>query len=270
MRRYFIYLCYDGSAYCGWQQQPNGLSVQEVVTKALSTLLRQPTTLTGAGRTDAGVHAAMMVAHFDASLDESTDSLTNKLNRLLPPDISVYGLREVCPEAHARFDATSRTYRYYVSTAKRPFARHYAYRLFHTPDFDLMNVAARHLLTAADFSSFCKVHTDARTRVCRVTRAEWSPLRKETGAGGEAWPESMAHTPSSADYVFTITADRFLRNMVRAVVGTLLEVGKGRLTPQAFADIIDRHDRCAAGTSVPAHALFLTDITYPERLFIKQ
>ena len=248
MQRYFIDLAYDGTAYHGWQVQPNGASVQECLEKALSTLLRREVGVVGAGRTDAGVHASLMVAHFDADglLDEAF--MTDKLNRLLPPDISVYRLRAVKPEAHARFDATSRMYRYYVTTAKRPFDRQYRCRLFQRPDFDRMNEAARALFDYTDFTSFSKLHTDVKTNNCRITLAQWTQVDDDT-------------------WQFTIRADRFLRNMVRAIVGTLLEVGRGRLTVEGFRRVIEQRDRCAAGTSVPGHALFLADIAYPDDLF---
>ena len=249
MQRYFIYLAYDGTSYHGWQVQPNGVSVQECLMKALSTLLRQPTEVVGAGRTDAGVHARLMVAHFDSpqALDEVF--MTDKLNRLLPPDISVYCLRAVKPDAHARFDAVSRTYRYYVTTAKVPFERQYRCRLYSEPDFDRMNEAAHTLFDYTDFTSFSKLHTDVKTNNCRIMQAHWERLDEVT-------------------WVFTIRADRFLRNMVRAVVGTLLEVGRGKLSVEGFRRVIEQKDRCRAGTSVPGCALFLEDITYPEDLFV--
>ncbi len=248
MQRYFIYLAYDGTSYHGWQVQPNGVSVQERLTKALSTLLRQPTEVVGAGRTDAGVHARLMVAHFDSSQALNEVFMADKLNRLLPPDISVYRLRAVRPDAHARFDATSRTYRYYVTTAKMPFERQYRCRLFSMPDFNRMNEAAQTLFDYTDFTSFSKLHTDVKTNNCRIMQARWERLDEVT-------------------WVFTIQADRFLRNMVRAVVGTLLEVGRGKLSVEGFRKVIEQKDRCRAGTSVPGCALFLEDITYPEELF---
>lgn len=248
MQRYFIYLCYDGTAYHGWQIQPNGSSIQATLMEALSTLLRRPVEVTGAGRTDAGVHARLMVAHFDADAPLDTSLLTDKLNRLLPPDVAVYRVVPVRPEAHARFDATYRTYEYYVSTSKSPFRRHYSYRLFRTPDFAAMNLAAQQLLQHTDFTSFSKLHTDVKTNNCRVMRAEWTPVDEST-------------------WCFTIQADRFLRNMVRAIVGTLLQVGQGKLSIEGFNEIILKRDRCSAGTSVPGEALFLVDIGYPEELF---
>lgn len=248
--RYFVYLSYDGTAYHGWQVQPNGISVQECVEKALGILLRRPTPVVGAGRTDAGVHAALMVAHFDADHPLDCVLVTDKLNRLLPPDISVSHLHAVKPDAHARFDATSRTYKYYVCMAKSPFKRQYSCRLFQQPDFERMNQAAAILSEYEDFTSFSKLHTDVKTNNCRVTHALWTP------EGPDTW-------------VFTICADRFLRNMVRAIVGTLLEVGRGKLTIEGFRKVIEQKDRCKAGTSVPGNALFLTDITYPDTLFLE-
>ena len=202
----------------------------------------------GAGRTDAGVHARLMVAHFDSPQALNEVFMADKLNRLLPPDISVYHLRAVRPNAHARFDATSRTYRYYVTTAKMPFERQYRYRLFSMPDFNRMNEAAQTLFDYTDFTSFSKLHTDVKTNNCRIMQARWERLDEVT-------------------WVFTIQADRFLRNMVRAVVGTLLEVGRGKLSVEGFRKVIEQKDRCRAGTSVPGCALFLEDITYPEELF---
>ena len=244
-----MYLSYDGAAYHGWQIQPNGVSVQECLMRALSTLLRRETDVVGAGRTDAGVHASLMVAHFDAESPLDTALLADKLNRLLPPDIAVHRVRPVHPKAHARFDATSRTYHYYVTTAKTPFLRSYRCRLFRTPDFGRMNEAAATLFHYTDFTSFSKLHTDVKTNNCRIMHAAWTQVDDVT-------------------WVFTIQADRFLRNMVRAIVGTLLDVGRGKLTVEGFRRIIEQKDRCLAGTSAPAEGLFLADITYPDGLFL--
>ena len=250
MQRYFIYLAYDGTNYHGWQIQPNGISVQECLMKALATVLRNETEIVGAGRTDTGVHASRMVAHFDQENEiPDTALLTDKLNRLLPPDISIYGIRRVREDAHARFDAIARTYTYYITTCKYPFNRQYRYRLYHTPDVTGMNEAARTLLEYADFTSFSKLHTDVKTNMCNVTHAAWTQENENT-------------------WVFTIRADRFLRNMVRAIVGTLLDVGRGKLTVEGFRRIIEQQDRGKAGTSAPAHALFLTNVEYPERIFL--
>ena len=244
--RYFIYLSYDGARYHGWQIQPNGISVQEVLSKALSTLLREPIEVTGAGRTDAGVNASLMVAHFDTT-QEVDENLAYKLNKFLPYDIAIHKIIPVKPDAHARFSATSRTYHYYVITEKSPFEP-YAYRFPQPLDFDLMNEAAATLFDYIDFTSFSKLHTDVKTNNCRITHAEWRQV-------------------SPIKWQFTITADRFLRNMVRAVVGTLLDVGRGVLTIEQFREIIEKKDRCSAGTSVPGNALFLADVTYPEEIF---
>lgn len=246
--RYFITLSYDGTNYHGWQIQPNGSSVQETLSNALSTLLREETSVVGAGRTDAGVHAMKMIAHFDTVQHVDCLHLVDKLNRILPPDIAVQSVQSVCAEAHARFSATSRTYHYYVSTAKSPFNRSRAMRLFHEPDFERMNEAARRLFDYTDFTSFSKLHTDVATNNCRIMQAEWLQ------AGEHEW-------------LFVIQADRFLRNMVRAVVGTLLEVGRGKMTVDDFCKVIEKKDRCGAGTSVPAHALFLVDVTYPDNIY---
>ena len=244
MQRYFIYLAYDGTNYHGWQIQPNGDSVQQQLMNALKTLLRREVVeVTGAGRTDTGVHAKLMVAHFDHDEPIDCSQLADKLNRLLPSDISVFKVAPVDVELHARFSAKSRRYEYYVTTAKSPFLRQYRYRLHKAPDFDLMNQAAALLLQVDDFTSFSKLHTDVKTNICHVTRAEWSRVDEVT-------------------WVFTIQADRFLRNMVRAIVGTLLEVGYGKLSLADFQQVIQQKDRCSAGMSVPAQGLFLADIQY--------
>ena len=251
--RYFIQLSYDGTGYHGWQVQPNGVSVQEVLQKALSTLLRQPTEVTGAGRTDAGVHASMMVAHFDwpaahegegceeAPLD--CTQLTYKLNRLLPPDVAVQAVRPVGPEMHARFSATRRTYHYYIHTRKDPFLRGYSWQVNVPLDFALMNEAAQVLLEYSDFTSFSKTGTDVKTNICQLTEARWEQLKP-------------------GEWRFTVSANRFLRNMVRAIVGTLVEVGRHRMTISKMRHAIEAKDRQRAGESVPGHALYLTNIEY--------
>lgn len=251
--RYFIQLSYDGTGYHGWQVQPNGVSVQEVLQKALSTLLRQPTEVTGAGRTDAGVHASMMVAHFDwpaAHEGEGSEEtplactqLTYKLNRLLPPDVAVQAVRPVSPEMHARFSATRRTYHYYIHTRKDPFLRGYSWQVNVPLDFALMNEAAQVLLEYSDFTSFSKTGTDAKTNICQLTEARWEQLKP-------------------GEWRFTVSANRFLRNMVRAIVGTLVEVGRHRMTISQMRHAIEAKDRQRAGESVPGHALYLTNIEY--------
>ena len=244
--RYFIYLSYDGARYHGWQIQPNGISVQEVLNKALSTLLRESIEVTGAGRTDAGVNASLMVAHFDTT-KEVDEQLVYRLNKFVPADIAIHQIIPVKDDAHARFSATSRTYIYYILTEKSPFEP-YAYRFPLPLDFDKMNEAAQTLFEYIDFTSFSKLHTDVKTNNCHITYARWEQV-------------------SPIKWQFTITADRFLRNMVRAIVGTLLDVGRGVLTIQQFREIIEKKDRCSAGTSVPGNALFLSGITYPEEIF---
>lgn len=249
-QRYFIYLAYDGTNYHGWQIQPNGISVQECLMKALATFLRREIEVIGAGRTDAGVHATLMVAHFDFEGDAlDVELVADKLNRLLPPDISVYQVRRVKSDAHARFDATARTYKYYITTSKNPFNRQYRCRIHGNLDFKRMNEAAQELFDYSDFTSFSKLHTDVRTNICRITMAEWTQVDEAT-------------------WVFTIRADRFLRNMVRAIVGTLLEVGRGKMTVQDFKQVIELQDRGKAGTSAPGQALFLVNVEYPENLLI--
>jgi len=242
--RYFITLSYDGLRYHGWQIQPNGDSVQAKLQWALTTLLRQDIQVTGAGRTDAGVHARKMVAHFDiAHLPLTTVDLVYKLNRLLPQDIAVQKAEQVSDDLHARFSATSRTYHYYIHTIKDPFRRSTSCELHYPLDFVAMNKAANILLDYEDFGAFCKAHADVKTTICDVTVAQW-------------------HQTSPTDWYFEITANRFLRNMVRAVVGTLIDVGRGRLSIDEFRQVIEGRKRTEAGESMPAHALFLEDITY--------
>ncbi|WP_297242040.1 tRNA pseudouridine(38-40) synthase TruA [uncultured Prevotella sp.] len=244
MQRYFIYLSYDGTAYHGWQVQPNGISVQEEMQKALSTLLRQDIEIVGAGRTDAGVHARVMVAHFDFEQALDVVQLAYKLNRILPKDISVSKVMAVSTDMHARFSAVKRTYHYYIHLHKDPFHRFYSCELHYELDFRLMNEAAAYLLECSDFAAFCKVHTDVKTTICKVTEARW------IDDGGGCWH-------------FVISADRFLRNMVRAVVGTLIDVGRHRLTLEQFKAVVEGKNRSNAGESMPGNALFLEDVKYP-------
>ena len=214
----------------------------------MSTILRRPMSIVGAGRTDAGVHAQLMVAHFDSE-EPIPDLLflADKLNRLLPKDIAIDRIVPVAPDAHARFDATSRTYKYYLTAKKNPFNYDWVYRYIGKLDFDLMNEACQVLFDYTDFTSFSKLHTDVKTNNCRIMEAGWK-------LEGDVW-------------VFTIRADRFLRNMVRAIVGTLLEVGRGKLSLSGFREVIEAKDRGRAGTSAPGHALYLVNVEYPERIF---
>jgi tRNA pseudouridine38-40 synthase len=248
-RRYFIYLSYKGTAYHGWQIQPNGISVQEVLEKALSTILRIKTEITGAGRTDTGVHAKLMVAHFDAEMEITNhEALALKMNSILPKDIAVYKIVAVKPDAHARFDAISRRYEYHIVTEKNVFRTELATRFNERLDFDKMNMAASVLMDYTDFTSFSKLHTDVKTNNCKISCAYWTKIADE--------------------WIFTIEADRFLRNMVRAVVGTLIEVGRGKMDVDDFKMVIEAKNRCKAGTSVPAQGLFLVDIKYPDQVFL--
>ena len=245
--RYFADIEFDGTAYSGWQIQPQSPSVQQTLEEALALFLRQKVDVTGAGRTDAGVHAAQMIAHFDLDEPQDPDWMVHKLNGILPPDIAVHRIFPVRPDAHARFDATARTYKYYVTLDKSAFHRNYSWFLPNEPDFELMNKAAGLLISTVDFTSFSKLHTDTKTNDCHVTEAQWSPM--EDGR-----------------WVFTITADRFLRNMVRAIVGTLMDVGRHKLSIEGFRQIIESKDRCSAGDSAPAPGLFLYKIEYPDNI----
>lgn len=241
--RYFIHFSYDGTNYHGWQIQPNGITVQGELQHALSVLLRADTPVTGAGRTDTGVHARNMVAHFDTEASIDGEQLVYKLNRLLPRDIAVSRIVEVADDMHARFSATRRTYRYYVCTKKDPFCRNYYWHTHFNLDFELMNTAADVLKEYDDFGAFCKSHSDAKTTLCTIYEAQW-------------------HQQADGSWYFEITANRFLRNMVRAVVGTLVEVGRHRMSLEEFRRVIEGKKRTDAGESMPGHALFLESVEY--------
>jgi tRNA pseudouridine38-40 synthase len=252
-QRYFIEIAFDGTRYHGWQTQPNAIAVQQVLDKALSTVLRQPIETLGCGRTDTGVHAKQLFAHFD--LMEHNEAghgpwtidhrlrLTRGINALLPFDISAKRIVSVHPEAHARFDATSRSYEYHTHFDKDPFRHNFSWQLRDRPDVELMNQAAKIIMEYTDFSCFSKSNTQVKTNNCKITRAEW------------VW--------DGDGLIFHITADRFLRNMVRAIVGTLMMVGRKEIAPNDVRQIIDSKNRSNAGTSVPACGLYLTAIKYP-------
>lgn len=244
--RYFICLSYNGSAFCGWQIQENANSVQEELQKTLSMLLKEPVSVTGAGRTDSGVHAINYIAHFDCqSVIQDTAHLAYKMNAILPKEIAVHSIYQVHNTAHARFDAISRSYKYYVHTNKDPFENGFSY--FVRPDnmdIEKMNLAARYFLGEHDFSSLEKVNGGNKTSICTVTHAEWVQI-------------------SEHKFVFSVTANRFLRNMVRAMVGSLLEVGSGKRQPEWIRQMLAQKNRCAAGQSVPGKALFLVEVKYP-------
>lgn len=248
-QRYFIELAYDGTHYHGWQIQPNAVSVQEILNKALATILRQPVETVGCGRTDTGVHAKEFFAHFDAPLppeggaNVQIESVPIRgLNALLPYDIAVKNIFPVHEDAHARFDATLRSYQYHINFNKDPFLRGYSWLVRDVPDLELMNQAAANIMEYTDFSCFSKSNTQVKTNNCKISRAEW--VRTEQGM------------------VFHISADRFLRNMVRAIVGTLMMVGKHEMPPEALREIIESKNRSNAGMSVPACGLYLTEVKY--------
>lgn len=243
MYRYFIELAYNGKPYHGWQIQPNAPTVQEELNNALSRLLGTSTPVTGCGRTDTGVNASFFVAHFDSEKTiEDPKQLRYKLNRMLSNEISIFRIFPVDSELHARFSAKSRTYKYYLNKNKDPFSFEFAYRPYPLPNIDMMNQACQILMEYNDFTSFSKLHTDVKTNICHITHASWEETEKQI--------------------IFTITADRFLRNMVRAIVGTMLMIGQGKISPLQLRDIIEQKDRGSAGISVPGSALFLYNITY--------
>jgi tRNA pseudouridine38-40 synthase len=240
--RYFIKFSYNGTNYHGWQYQPNASSVQETLAKAVSVILNETVELMGAGRTDTGVHARIMFAHFDFDKNIEAGTIVHKLNSFLPKDIVVFEIIRVHDDAHARFDATRRTYEYRINTSKDAFMHEQSWYYQTELDIELMNKAAELLLTHTDFQCFSKVNTDVNTFNCKITEAFW----KQEGNA----------------LIFTISADRFLRNMVRAIVGTLINVGLHKITLADFNTIIESRNRSEAGFSVPAHGLYLTDIQY--------
>jgi len=250
--RYFIELAYKGTNYHGWQYQPGAVSVQETINKSLSILLKTNIDIVGAGRTDTGVHAKQMFAHFDSEVELKENQLIQKLNSFLPDDIAINGLIKVADDAHARFDATKRTYQYHIHTVKDVFEKEGSY-FFQTPlDIKKMNAACKILFKHNDFECFSKVNTDVKTFNCVIFEANWK-LKKTRDNQDNNGIDKL---------VFTITADRFLRNMVRAIVGTMINIGTGKINIEDFERIIESKDRSQAGFSVPAHALYLTKIDY--------
>jgi len=243
--RYFIELSYNGTNYHGWQKQLNANSVQEELTKCISILLQEEVEIIGAGRTDAGVHAEQMFAHFDIEISIDSEKFIPKLNSFLPNDISIKRIFKVKEDTHARFTAISRTYQYFVSTQKDIFNPN-LHLVFKNLDIDKMNKACKYLMGEQDFTSFSKVNTDTITNNCDITHAKWNKK------GG--------------NIIFTISANRFLRNMVRSIVGTLIDVGTGKIEVEEIKKIIENKNRREAGISVPAKALFLTQVKYPENI----
>lgn len=250
MARYFVELSYMGKAYCGWQRQPDAPTVQQQLEEKLSTLLREPIEVVGAGRTDTGVNSSFYVAHFDTVEPiVDRDQCCYKLNRMLPVDIAVMALREVKREAHARFDARMREYRYYISTRKNPFTFDLAWQYTVPLDIEKMNKAASYLLNCEDFTTFAKLGSDNRTNICHIVKAQWELL-----------PDGML--------CFTIRADRFLRNMVRSIVGTLVDVGRGRYTVEEFGEILHARDLSRASAGAPACGLYLSRVVYDDDIYL--
>ncbi|OFY85889.1 MAG: tRNA pseudouridine(38-40) synthase TruA [Bacteroidetes bacterium RIFCSPLOWO2_12_FULL_31_6] len=248
MSRFFIEIKYDGTDYHGWQIQQNAHAVQAEINNALSTLLQEEILVSGAGRTDTGVHAQQFFAHFDTHQNFDKDQLIYKLNYFLPPTISCSSIVKVIDNAHARYSAIERTYEYWITPTKNPFLNHKAYYFPFVLNLELMNEAVTELLKSTDFSCFSKSNTDTLTNDCTINFARWEV--KNDGI------------------IFTISANRFLRNMVRAIVGTLLEIGQERITIDDFKKIINSKNRSEAGVSVPAHGLYLTAVKYPKEIFI--
>lgn len=245
--RYFIEIAYNGKNYFGWQRQPDVITVQQVLEEKLSTLLRNEIKLTGAGRTDTGVHAKQLFAHFDFENIENQDDFIFRINSFLPKDISIINIFKMKDEAHARFNATEREYEYNISLIKNPFSQDFAFQINNKPNIGLMNQAAETLLHHKDFQCFSRSKTDVKTYNCTIAKAFWKEQNN--------------------NLIFTIAADRFLRNMVRAIVGTLLDVGYGKTSLADFQQILISKSRVEAGASAPAHGLCLTKVSYPENLF---
>ncbi len=249
--RYFIKLAYNGTNYHGWQSQSNAVTVQDTIKSALNTLLKQEIRLTGAGRTDTGVHAKVFYAHFDSEHSPGffyKNSIVFKLNCILPGDIAIYSILPVKERAHARYDAISRTYQYIIEQEKNPFAQNLVYFYKGELDFLIMKKATKKLFNYGDFTSFSKTNTQVNNNICEIIDAKWFN--------------------NTSQWIFEITANRFLRGMVRAIVGTLIEVGKKRLTTDDFVKIIESHDRQKAGYAVPGCGLYLTNISYPSHIFL--
>ena len=248
--RYFIFLSYNGTRYHGWQVQPNSVTVQQILDEALSTILNEKICTVGAGRTDTGVHAKYFCAHFDSDNDviSSDNNLVFRMNRYLPEDISIMSVKKVVPDANARYNALSRTYNYYISKVKDPFRNSFSWFLYGKLDISSMNKAADLLLNYTDFTSFSRLHSGSKTNICRIYYAKWEENDEEL--------------------VLTIKADRFLRNMVRSVVGTMTDIGFGKTDLEKFEEIIRAKDRCKAGMSAPAKGLFLSGIEYPDDVFL--
>ena len=250
--RYFLELRYNGAAYCGWQRQPDMPTVQQTLERALATLLREPVEVTGAGRTATGVNASYYVAHFDCTTPVADPVQTvYKLNFLLPGDIAVGSMTPVAEDAHARFHACEREYRYFIEPRKNPFTRHMAWQYYVPLDLGRMNEAAAMLTEYDDFTSFAKLNSNNKTNICRVKKAVWTVDERGT-------------------MCFTIRADRFLRNMVRSIVGTLVDVGRGRYTPGEFRAIVESRDLSRSSAGAPAQGLFLSDVRYPSEIFEPQ
>ena len=242
--RYFIEIAYNGKNYFGWQRQPKQISVQQVLEETMSTLLRSEIKLIGAGRTDTGVHAKQLFAHFDFEEIENKEELVFRLNSFLPDDISIRNVFKVAENAHARFNAIEREYEYIISLKKDPFLQDFSFQINKVPDMELMNQAANLLLQYTNFQCFSRSNTDVKTYNCVITKAVWKLIDNKL--------------------VFKIVADRFLRNMVRAIVGTLLDIGLGKTNLQDFESILKGKNRAAAGASAPAHGLFLVKVKYPK------
>ena len=248
---YFVELAYNGTEFHGWQVQPNAITVQELINKAFSTVFRTPVEIIGAGRTDTGVHAMQMFAHVELPEEFDKGVVLYKLNAILPDSIAIFNLIPVKEKAHARFDAMKRSYEYHISLVKDPFKTDTSWQLINKAlNIAKMNEAAQILLTYTDFESFSRTNSDVKTFHCKISRAEW--------------------VREADSLIFYISADRFLRNMVRAIVGTLIEVGVGKTSLKDFRTILESKDRTKAGPSAPARGLFLTEVKYPSSIFINE
>lgn len=271
--RYFVVLSYCGTKYCGWQIQENAITVQYIVNDAFSKFFRAPVDVVGAGRTDTGVHAMNYIAHFELDkqiLECDYPHILYKINAILPKDIAVHQICSVSNVAHARFSALLRTYHYYVTLQKDVFSQNRMLYCARDLDIQKMNEAGSYLIGNKDFTSFSKLHTDVTNNLCTVVRADWHVFGNNFPATQSTSMLSLQMSNSTPNLVFTIVANRFLRNMVRAIVGTLLDVGKGKISVNEFKQILDEMNRSKASSSAPAHGLYLVNIEYPKEIFIDQ
>lgn len=246
--RFLLQLSYNGTSFHGWQRQNNAPSIQQEIEEKLTTIFQQNTAIVGCGRTDTGVHASQYFAHFETEIEFDTSTLLHKLNSMLPQGVAAQGVSAITNNGHARFSATKRSYEYHITKVKNPFAADLAYKCNLQLDLNRMNKACAMMLGEKDFGCFCKANADNHTNICNVSEAKW--------------------IETDTMFIFSISANRFLRNMVRAIVGTMLEIGQKKMSLEGFQTVLDSKDRTFAGPSVPPHGLYLTVVDYPSEIFL--